>query len=515
LDTASTNTAVRSKIERLELEKSLLEHQLKTTQIQLTSTQQELRSAHLEIEALKRQLFGSRSEHISHSEFIQVAQEMTKETTDQEETPTEVIGYTRRIPKPKDATATLPDNLETITQEIIPPEVQAEPEAYERIGEEVTEELDIQPMRVIKRRIVRPKYKRKAQVDAVPFTAELPARVIPGGIPAAGLIAFIIVAKYVDHLPLYRIEKAFTQRFGIKIPRQRMCDWIGYVTENLLSLIYYLIRQDLLKGGYLQIDETPIRYLDPDHRGQSHRGYLWAYGRPGGDICFDWSQGRGKPAAETILKDYNGLLQSDGYTVYDSVCNGKKITQLGCWAHARRKFYEAYKQGEKGAAYYLLKIRELYAIEAEIPEGAKPAEVAALRQEKSTPILTRIRESLEQDQNKHLPKIKMSQAIGYAKSQWEKLITYVQHGQTRIDNNLTEQAIRPTKLGMKNWLFIGHPEAGDRAAIIYTILECCRRHGVEPLAYLNDVLRRLPGMTNHEAAKAGLTPKEWAKQHKS
>jgi hypothetical protein len=132
-------------------------------------------------------------------------------------------------------------------------------------------------------------------------------------------------------------------------------------------------------------EQTPIRYLDPDHRGQSHRGYLWAYGRPGGDICFDWSQGRGKPAAEAILKDYTGLLQSDGYTVYDSVCNEKQITQLGCWAHARRKFYEAYKQGETGAAYYLLNIRELYAIEAEIPEGTKPAEVVALRQKKAHP----------------------------------------------------------------------------------------------------------------------------------
>jgi transposase len=221
-----------------------------------------LRAAYLEIEALKRQLFGSRSEQVSHAELIQTTQELTKETAAQTETPTEVIGYTRRIPNPKNATATLPDNLETITEEIIPPEVLAEPHAYERIGEEVTEELDIQPMRVIKRRIVRPKYKRKETPDAVPFTAALPARVIPGGIPAAGLIAHLIIAKYIDHLPLYRLEKAFAQRFGIKIPRQRMCDWIGYVVENWLAVIYHRIREELLKGNYLQIDDEARQRVD-------------------------------------------------------------------------------------------------------------------------------------------------------------------------------------------------------------------------------------------------------------
>ncbi len=492
---------LRSENDHLRQQKALLE--------------QQLRSAQLEIEALKRQLFGPRSEHVSHAELIQATQELAQETAAQTETPQEVIGYTRRIPKPQDATATLPDHLETLTEEIIPPEVLAEPQAYERIGEEVTEELDVLPMRVIKRRIIRPKFKRKAQPDAVPFTAALPARVIPGGLPAAGLIAYLIVAKYVDHLPLYRLEKAFAQRFGLKIPRQRMCDWIGYATENWLAVIYHQIRQDLRKGDYLQIDETPIRYLDPDHRGQSQRGYLWAYGRPGDDLCFDWAQGRGKAAAEAILKDFTGLLQSDGYAVYDSVCSGKQMTQLGCWAHARRKFYQAHEQGEAGAAFYLLSIRELYAIEAEMPEAAKAEEVAARRREKSQPVLLRIHEALDQDQDRHLAKSAMSQAIGYARGQWPKLTAYVEHGQTRIDNNLTEQAIRPTKLGAKNWLFIGHPEAGKRAAIIYTLLECCRRHAVEPLAYLNDVLKRLPGLTNHQAANAALTPKAWAQQQKS
>jgi len=289
-----------------------------------------------------------------------------------------------------------------------------------------------------------------------------------------------------------------------------MCDWIGYAVENWLAQIYHSIRQGLIGGDYLQIDETPIRYLDAERKGKSHRGYLWVYGRPGADVCFDWQLGRGKAAASEIVQDFSGLLQSDGYAVYDAVCRERAITQLGCWAHARRKFYEAYQHGESGAGHYLILIRELYAIEAELPE--KPEEVVTLRQAKSAPVLARIKDALDQDVDRHLAKSAMAQAVGYARNQWDKLGAYVEHGQTRIDNNLTEQAIRPTKLGAKNWLFIGHPEAGQRSAMIYTILECCRRHRVEPLAYLNDVLRRLPGMTNRQAEATRLTPSQWGQQ---
>ena len=476
---------------------------------------QELRSELLylerKMEALKRELFGqSRGEQISAAQLQLALQELEREKIAQEEAAKEVIGYTRRRPRPEEALERLPEALETVTEEIVPEEVQAEPEAYERIGEEVTEELDVLPMKVIRRRIVRPKFKRKAQVEAVPFTAALPARVVPGGLPAAGLIAFLIVAKYVDHLPLYRLEKIFAQRFGVKLPRQRMCDWIGYAIENWLAIIYHSIRRGLIGGDYLQIDETPIRYLDPDGKGQSGRGYLWVYGRPGGDVCFDWALGRGKAAAETIVRDFHGLLQSDGYAVYDRVSESRAITQLGCWAHIRRKFYEAYQAGENGAVHYLVLIRELYAVEAQIPDGLGPEQVVQQRREHSLPVLRQIERSLAEDAPHQRPKSAMAEAIGYARSQWPKLTTYVEHGQTRIDNNLTEQAIRPTKLGAKNWLFIGHPDAGQRAAIIYTILESCRRHRVEPLAYLNDVLRRLPGMTNHQVAAAKITPGEWA-----
>ena len=213
-----------------------------------------------QLEALKRKLFGqSRGEKISEAQLQLALEAMEREIAEHAQVPKEVLGYNRRKPKPEEATARLPEELETVTEEIVPEEVQAEPEAYERIGEEVTEEVDVLPMKVIRRRIVRPKFKRKATPGAVLFTAALPPRVVPGGLPAAGLIAFLLVAKYIDHLPLYRLEKSFKQRFGVKLPRQRLCDWIGYAIENWLAIIYHSIRQGLIGGDYLQIDDGAQR----------------------------------------------------------------------------------------------------------------------------------------------------------------------------------------------------------------------------------------------------------------
>lgn len=500
------------KTQNIELRAELLERerQLAEGDRQKRDLLAELAYVKRQLEALKRKLFGqTRGEQVSAAQLQLALAELEREAVEHAEVPREVIGYSRRRSPPEE-TPRLPENLETITEELVPPEVQAEPEAFERIGEEVTEEIDVLPMKVIVRRIVRPKFKRKSRRDAVPQIAALPPRVIPGGLPGAGLIAFLLVAKYIDHLPLYRLEKSFAQRCGVRLSRQRLCDWTGYAIERWLVIIYHSIRKGLIGGDYLQIDETPIRYLDPENKGSSQRGYLWAYGRPGGDVCFDWALGRGKDAALPIVRDFTGVLQSDGYAVYDAVATSRPITQVGCWAHARRKFYEAYQNGEDGAAHYVLLIRELYEVERALPLDASFDQVLEARRKHSRPVLERIKRSLEQDAARYLPKTGMAEAVGYGRSQWSKLIAYADHGRVRIDNNLTEQAIRPTKLGAKNWLFIGHPDAGHRAAIIYTILECCRRHRVEPLAYLHDMLRRLPAMTNHQVATAKLSPCDWS-----
>ena len=459
-----------------------------------------------QLEALKRKFFGSpASERISDEQLSLALAQLDEEEAEQAATEKEVIGYARRKPRPAEAIARLPEDIETVTQEIVPEEVIEEPDAYERIGEETTRELDVVPMKFVMRVTVRPKFKRRDDLDAVPFVAPLPPRLVPGGIPAAGLVAQLIVWKYADHMPLYRLERIFRERFGVRIARQRMCDWIGYAVENWLSIIYRSIRNGLISGDYLQMDETPIRYLDTERKGKSHKGYFWVFGRPKGDVCFDWRLGRGHAAAKEIVSGFSGLLQGDGYQAYDAASENRPIVQLGCWAHARRKFYDAWKGGESEAARYLLPIRELYEIESLLPEES--VHRAEERKRKSLPVLRGIEKLLEQEADRYLAKSGMANAVGYARNQWSKLVAYVDHGQARIDNNLTEQAIRPCKLGAKNWLFVGSPEAGKTSAVIYTIMESCRRRGIEPMAYLSDVLKRLPSITNLEAQK--LTPENW------
>lgn len=400
----------------------------------------ELSCLRRQMEALKRKLFGSpASEKVSDEQLQLALTELEKESAEQAASEKEVIGYARRKAKPATALSKLPEDIETIVEEIIPEEVQASPEDYERIGEERTEELDVIPMKFIKRVYLRPKYKLKSTLDAVPFIAELPARLIPGGLPASGLVAQLIIWKYADHLPLYRLEKIFRERFNVVVSRQRMCDWIGYAAERWLSIIYRSIRKGLIASDYLQIDETPIRYLDPDRKGKSHKGYYWVFGRPEGDVCFDWRLSRGKAGAEDILSNFEGLVQSDGYAAYDSVCQNKPIVQIGCWAHCRRKFFDAYKNGEFEAARYLLLIRKLYEVEQTISQC--PHERARARQEQSLPVLLQIKDLLEVERDKYFAKSAMSSAVGYALNQWDKLSAYVHHGQSRIDNNLTEQAI--------------------------------------------------------------------------
>lgn len=494
------------KTEELERENESLRSRLRLLELEKAGLEAELALSRRQIEALKRKLFGSpQCESVSDAQLHLALAELGQETAEQAASEREVVGCSRRRRGSAAREPRLPEDVETVTVEIVPEEVKEDPGSYERVGEETTEEIDVVPMKLIRRLIVRPKFKRKGDIDAIPFLAPLPGRVVPGGIPSAGLVAHLIVSKYVDHLPLYRMEKALRQRFGASIPRQRMCDWIAYAAENWLSIIYRSIRNGLLGGDCLQVDETPIRYLDTDRKGKSHKGYLWAFGRPGGDLCFDWRLGRGRAGADAIASSFEGLLQSDGYAVYDAACSGKAIAQLGCWAHARRRFYEAYRDGEMEAARYLLPIRELYAAEAEAPDD--PAERLELRRSRSLPVVERIEAMLESDADRYLARTGMADAVRYARGQWRKLREVFEHGEARIDNNLAEQAIRPTRLGMKNWLFVGSPNAGRATAMIFTILECCRRHGVEPTAYLKDVLEKLPSMMASEAEQ--LTPSNW------
>src|SRR5271168_3827509 len=382
------------------------------------------------------------------------------------------------------------DRLETQEVVIEPMEVQAQPEGWKKIS---------------KRVYIRPRYVKQERFALAP----LPPQPIEQGMVGPGLLAQILVSKYEYHQPLYRQEKMFRQQFGVELSRKTMGCWVEQAAE-LLKPVYRSIREDLLAGNYLQADETPIRYLDPDVKGKSQQGYLWAYSRPGGDVLFEWRVSRSREGPEKFLKNFKGRLQTDGYSVYESLAKQRgDLILVGCWAHARRALHEALAE-TKLAAWFVRQIGQLYAVEKKLREQkAGPQLRAAMRVWQSQPVLNRLHRAMELIRRKTLPQGLLGQAIDYALKRWEALTQFVEDGSLEIDNNLIENAIRPSALGKKSWLFIGHPEAGERSAVIYTLLGSCRRHGINPFDYLKDLFTRLPAAKITQIKE--FAPAAWAK----
>lgn len=460
---------------------------------------------------LKKQLFGAgKSERLDAAQLRLQLDALERQL---EGTATQSITYERRAPTAgkHETPAERFNDLPVEETVIIEPEaVQAEPEAFEKISEEESFEVDIHPPKLFKRRIVRPKYRRKGDRSLPPVIAPAPVRVIDGSYASAGLLAWIVLSKYVQHQPLYRQEKA-SALWGAQLSRKTMADWVEAVAE-WLKPIYHYIRRELLAGGYIQADETPVRYCDPDHKkGKTEQGWLWAISCPGGDVVFDWRLSRRHGELTSLLDGYSGLLQSDAYGAYQDYASGNEgVTTLGCMAHARRKFYDALQTHKREATLALKLIAKLYQREAIYREEKLSAEQRqARRQDENTITLQRLKKVITIASRQALPKSALGKACAYAISQWPQLVAYQKHGIAEIDNNLMENAIRPSALGKKNFLFIGHPEAGQRSAIIYSIVISCQRHNIDPFRYLRDVLSRLPNMTNQDDI-ASLCPSKWS-----
>ena len=420
----------------------------------------------------------------------------------------------RHRPSPKEKP--LPDNLPVIEEVIDPEEVKEAPEQWRCIGSEVSEQLDYEPARFLKRRLVRRKYVSRQNPEDAPVIAELPPMLQERCTVAPGLLAQIIVSKYCDHLPLYRQEQIYWTRHRVWLPRQNLDRWVELVAD-WLKPIGQFIRTGVMAGGYVQVDETPVRYLAPGH-GKTKTGYFWTTSRPGGDAVYQWETSRAATCLDKVLPvDFKGTVQCDGYTAYPSFARRKEDIQLAaCWAHARRKFYEAQEQDPPIAGWLLRQIGHLYRLERELRESqTTPTLRAVARAHRARPIYQRLHRLLTRLKRKHryLPKSRMGLAIDYTLNLWPLLGVYLDDGRIEIDQNLVENAIRPTALGKKNWLFIGHAEAGERSAILYTIVESCRRRGIDPYAYLRHVLTRLPHSTNWQIAD--LTPEAWARQTQS
>jgi len=419
---------------------------------------------------------------------------------------------TAKIKPRKEREARVPEHLPAVDEVIEPDEVVADPEAWRLMGEEITEQLDYKPARFFRRRIIRRKYVKRDEPHQAPIIAPLNT-LQERSIAAPGLLAQIIVAKYCDHLPLYRQEQIYATRHDIAIPRQSMARWIG-LAADWLRTIYESIHTGVMAGGYVQVDETPVEYLSPGN-GQTKQGYLWACKRPGCDVSFTWATTRAARCLDRIIPaDFTGTVQCDGYAAYPSFANRSegRITLAACWAHARRKFHESLEAAPQQAGWLLLQIQHLYRIEKQLREAkAGPQQRQAVRASQSRMIIERIHRALSRIKLKgrHLPQSALGKAIDYTLTMWPMLTVYLEDGRVEIDNNPVENAIRPTAIGKKNWLFIGEAEAGQRSAILFTIIEACRSRGIDPQTYLREVLTRLPTLTNRQIKD--VTPEAWAK----
>jgi transposase len=466
------------------------------------------------IDALARRLFGTKSEQLDPAQLLLLLQGLDGPGKAPEPVGAEAPRRSKVPSPPRSRTPRLPEHLPVIEEILVPKQVEVAPQDWRKIGEEVTERLDFEPARFLRRRTVRPKYVQRGLLDAVPVITPLPPALLERSLVAPGLLAQIVVAKYCDHLPLYRQESIYWTRHQVWLPRQTMAEWIG-LAADWLKPIYNHIRAAVLAGGYVQVDETPIRYLVPGH-GQTKLGYLWTCHAPRGDVIFHWQTSRAAACLEKIIPvDFTGTIQCDGYEAYDCFAKGRgeKIVLAGCLAHVRRKFYQAKETASQVAGWFLRHFQNLYDLEAQLRQSrAGPRRRQAERASSSRLVLARLHRALVRLKTAHryLPQSLMGKAIDYALRQWPALLVFLDDGRLEMDNNLVENAIRPTAVGKKNWLFVGEAEAGDRSAIIYTVIESCRRRGLNPFAYLRDIFTRLPSATNWQVKD--LTPEAWAKR---
>jgi transposase len=345
--------------------------------------------------------------------------------------------------------------------------------------------------------------------------AQLPARVIPQSKVGPGFLAHMLVSKYVDHVPYYR-QQRIDQRGGLWICDKARVRYTEQCALLLLTIYHQLIGR-LLSGGYVSADETTVKLLDPDRRHKAQDAWLWTYLGPTVEtIVFQFSLTRGAENPRAVFpKNWHGALQVDGYRVYTSLAQSRPgIVLFGCWTHARRGVVEALKSGEQKALPLLREINELYAIETETRErGYTSAQRSYYRYGKCRPVFKRLKARFEELKRTELPSSHLGEAAKYVLNRWSQLVRYAKpgYGHINIDQNPVESQIRPTKIGAKNWMHIGHPKAGWRSAVIYSIVGTCRLLEVDPFAYLRWVLPRLAAATTQTVS--GLLPHDYARLH--
>jgi len=376
------------------------------------------------------------------------------------------------------------------------------------IGYEQSEQLDVEPARYFVVVTKREKRACKGCAEGV-SAAPLPERIIDKGLVSDRVVIDTLVAKYSDHLPLYRQSVILERDAGVSISRATLDGWVMRVGE-LLTPITAAISRELIGGGYIQADETPVPVQMHDRRGKNHQAYLWQYGKPGESTVFDFRMGRGREGPKQFLGQFEGILQTDGYTAYDST-GGPKMVHAACWAHARRKVFDALKLNpeDRVARQLVGRTDELFLIDAEARNaGLDHTARHALRQERSRPLLDIIKQEMEAAQLAALPSSALGKALSYTLTLWHKLTRFLEHPELELSNNLAENSMRGVALGRKNWIHVGSEQAGPKVAAILSVIESCRRIKVPVREYLASIL---PGLANLSVQRVGeYTPAAWA-----
>jgi len=377
------------------------------------------------------------------------------------------------------------------------------------IGYDQSEQLDVEPARYFVRVTKREKRACRNCGEGGVAVAPVAARIIDKGLASDRVVIDAVVAKYGDHLPLYRQSAILERETGLAISRATLDGWVMRVGELLVPLVEVMGRE-LVQGSYLQADETPVDVQMHDRRGRNHEAFLWQYGRPGAGVVFDFQMGRGRAGPKQFLGRFEGILQSDGYVGYDKV-GGPKLVHAACWAHARRKFHEAGKLSPKDtvAIGLVAQIDDLFAIDARArAQQMDHAGRQALREGQARPLVEGLKPKIEAVLAAALPSSALAKAARYTLALWPRLTRFLDYPELELSNNLAENSMRPVALGRKNWIHLGSPGAGPKVAAILSVVETCRRLNIPVRDYLAAVL---PGLGQVSIQKlADLTPAEWA-----
>jgi transposase len=493
------------------------QHEATLAQIEatLSSAQRTISQQEQTIARLLRRMYGPQQERIDPNqltlfdthELEELAEELAEKKAPAPSSLARKNGHGRRG---------LPRNLprEQVLHEL-PAAERACPccgEVRQEIGRETSEQLEYIPatMKVIEH--VRVKYACRLCQEQVAIAAK-PPQPIDKGLPGPGLLAYTVLSKYGDHLPLYRQEDILA-RYGVLLRRSTLCGWIA-AAADLAKPLYQRMCELLLGSHVIHTDDTPVKLLDP-LIGHARTARFWAYigDRQHPYSVYDFTDSRQRDGPAKFLQNFSGYLQADAYGGYDGIYTGGKVQEVACWAHTRRHWWEARTTDSRRAHHALGVIARLYQLEALLAD-LSPDERRAARQERAAPILAEFRVWLDEQRPMALPKSPVGQAITYTLNQWDALLRYTADGALSIDNNISERTVKIPAIGRKNWLFVASQEGGRRAATLFSLVASCKANQVEPWAYLRDVFTRLPQLGNSSTPESldELLPDRWLAGH--